>query len=385
MATYYVDGTGAGSNSYNGQAAVFASGTTGPKATVTAGEALLAAGDLLHIRPASYYEKVTLGVSGTAGNFIEMRGDYAGAVWPSTAGQVVRITGAASNNQSISQTAALVAVTKNYRKFKHIAFDSSTGALINCSSGCTYFTFDDCFFGPIASGQDTLECWGAGQSNFTISNCFFWGANAASGVIYFQHSAAVDNCAHVVESCTMIGSTGGTDIRTDRIGGITVRNCTLYGGTIGIRVAIALTGGQVLTANNNIVAAAATGLSATTTAEFTEDYNNLASCGTNRSNVTAGANSKTYPYLPDMRWWFAGAAGGTLVTPFSLASYNALVELNSGTGAPSTDWRGHAASGSFREWGAEEYVSTYTSAAGSGVTMWPLSNSFIGAILGGDM
>lgn len=47
-----------------------------------------------------------------------------------------------------------------------------------------------------------------------------------------------------------------------------------------------------------------------------------------------------------------------LVTPFDLASYCGLVELNSGTGAPSTDIRGQATVGTYREWGPLEYNST---------------------------
>lgn len=47
-----------------------------------------------------------------------------------------------------------------------------------------------------------------------------------------------------------------------------------------------------------------------------------------------------------------------LATPFDLASYCTLVELNSGTGAPSTDMRGQTAVGTYREWGPLEYDST---------------------------
>lgn len=66
-----------------------------------------------------------------------------------------------------------------------------------------------------------------------------------------------------------------------------------------------------------------------------------------------------------MRWWHALCAGGTIVSPFDLASYSQLVELNSGTGAPSTDARGTAVKGTYREWGALEYDSTLGTSGGS--------------------
>ena len=63
------------------------------------------------------------------------------------------------------------------------------------------------------------------------------------------------------------------------------------------------------------------------------------------------------PALFDQRWFFETLNGGRMVTPYDLASYSTLVELNSGSGAPSTDLRGTTVQGTYREWGPLEYDS----------------------------
>lgn len=62
MTHYYTSSTD-GNNAYDGLAPLW-TGVHGPKLTITAGEALLAAGDWHHVRPGVYREIVTWGVSG---------------------------------------------------------------------------------------------------------------------------------------------------------------------------------------------------------------------------------------------------------------------------------------------------------------------------------
>jgi hypothetical protein len=236
----------------------------------------------------------------------------------------------------------------------------------------TYFTLDKCMVGQnFCVNTVAINCAGSGQSNVTISNCIITGG-AGNGGILFTHTVAVDNCGHAVDNCLIYGgSVAPVAINDARIGGITVRNCGVGWFRQGVRVNTALTAGQTLTVNNCVFWGTESALLATTTSEFSENYNTFApDVSTARTNVNAGANSVTRPPLFDSRWFFEMVNGGRLVTPFDLASYSTLVEYNSGTGAPSTDMRGVSQVGTYREWGALEHSANYQ--IGGPVSIAPL-------------
>ena len=96
-----------------------------------------------------------------------------------------------------------------------------------------------------------------------------------------------------------------------------------------------------------------------------EDYNNLFGNSTDRTNVAVGANSVAYAPLFDTRWFFEMVNGGTLLTPFDLASYSELIDVV-GTSPTTADMRGTTVQGAQREWGALEYDSSLDIEAGSG-------------------
>lgn len=350
MSVYYV-GPG-GSDANNGTSYALR------KLTLNGAEDIpVAAGDQVYVSPGTYRESLTVDVSGSSGNVITYIGDYTGANTSGTKG-VVRITG---SNDDISATRAscIVLSSKNYRTFTGFLMDTCTSSPVSLTTA-TYVTIDQCnVIQNGASGAVALDCLGASQSNVTISRCYVMAGSGNAG-IRFSHSSTLDNAAHVVENCLVLGAitSVAANILSTRIGGITVRNCTIgYGGN-GIYINTAVTAGQTLTVNNCQIwghdRAALRNVAAD--GAVVENYNNL--CPTNaalRANVTAGANSVSRPVYFDPRWFFEMVNGGRMVTPFDLASYSTLVEYNSGTGAPSTDIRGASVVGTYREWGALEY------------------------------
>jgi hypothetical protein len=322
------------------------------------------AGDTVYVGPGTYRELLTVDVSGTVGNPITYIGDYTGANTDGVGG-LVRITGS-DNDQAATRANCVTATTKNYRTFRGFHMDTTTGATVNQNGG-TDWIIDKCFI--INTPSHCISVQGAAQARNTISNSALIGG-ASANCILFTHTVAVDNAAHEVNNCILVSS-GGAGIRDDRIGGITVRNCTVRLSFNGIRVQTALTVGQTLTVNNCSIDNCTVGLQATTTAEFVEDYNNLFGNGTARTNVTTGANSLAYAALFDPRWFFqltnAGAGPNSatqVLTPFDLSSFSQLLNV-AGTSPTTTDMRGTAVQSTQREWGALEYDSTLKIAGGA--------------------
>jgi hypothetical protein len=356
MANYYV---GSGGNDGN-------AGTSwgARKLTIQAAvNVATTAGDTIYVAPGTYRETVTMGTSGTAGHVISLIGDYTGSNTSGTRG-VVRITGS-TDDISTTRNNCIVASSKSYITISGFRLDLATQHVVYLTS-CAYITVSKCSFLNAAANADCIRSDGASQSNITVTQCEFDEVNFAGpeACVYFTHSSVVDNAGHVVSLCIMRGRQG---VRDDRVGGVTVKNCVIVGAAgSGVRVATALTVGQTLTVNNCIFSGCTVAMQATTTAEFVENYNTIYGSGTARTNVNVGANSVARPPLWDKQWFFEAVNGGTLIMPFDLASYSTLVELNSGTGAPSTDLRGASQVGSYREWGALEYNSGLSIAGGGG-------------------
>jgi hypothetical protein len=311
------------------------------------------AGDTIYIGPGTYRETLTVDVSGTAGNVTTYIGDYTGANTDGIGG-IVRVTGS-DNDQTATRANCVVASSKNYRTFSGIVFDTCTGSLLSLTS-ITQTTFQNCFFMYPAVSSNCIYCAGASQATLTISNCFIYGGPGAAS-INFTHTSVVDACSHSVQNCVFL--CGSAAVYSVRVGGITVKNCTVYASrSSAFQVATALTAGQTMTVNNCIIQGCNVALSATVTTEFVENYNNLFANVTNRTNVDVGANSLAYPPLLDFRWFFEMVlGGGRLLSIFDLASFSQLLNV-AGTSPTATDMRGTTIIGAQREWGALEYDST---------------------------
>lgn len=352
MATYYV---GIGGNNAN-------AGTSWAqrKATLNGAEDIpVAAGDTVYVGPGTYRETLTVDVSGTAeAGAISYIGDYDGSHTTGTKG-VVRITG---SNDDITETRTdcIIASSKNYRTFRGFALDGST-ATVNLTTG-TNWVIDECVH--TRKGIRGIRILGA-TSAVVISNNFFYPGTYHS--IEFSHSSVVSDTGHRVENCIFMGTSGmnGTGIRIDRIGGITVNNCNFYACYLAVNVGTVPDTGQTITVNNCHFTGSYIGARSATVGYLIENYNNFVCCENNRSNVDVGANSNSHIPLYDTRWFFEMVAGGSMLTPFDLASYSGLINV-AGTSPTTADMRGTGKIGAEREWGALEYDPNLDIEAGSG-------------------
>lgn len=356
MTTYYV---GAGGDNGN-------NGTTWAlrKATLTGAEDIpVAAGDTVYVGPGTYRELLTCDVSGAPGSPITYIGDYTGANTDGVGG-VVRITGS-DNDQTATRANCITATAKEYREFRGFFMDTVTGASLVLWTSPVAVAFDKCYLH--ANSFNVTNCLnfsGAGQSAIEISECLFWGAN--NGGIAFIHTTPIDNCGHVVSNCIFHSSINSVFIYANYIGGTTVKNCLFIQATIGV-YSRNLTAGQTTTVNNCILIGNNQALNAGALGMITEDYNCLYGNSTARVNTSTGAHSLVYTWLPDARWFFEMVNGGSMLSPFDLASYSQLINV-AGTSPTTTDMRGTAVQGAEREWGALEYDSTLAG-SGGGVNM----------------
>jgi hypothetical protein len=148
---------------------------------------------------------------------------------------------------------------------------------------------------------------------------------------------------------------GGGGVYIVRVGGITIKNCTILFSGVGIRVGTALAGGQTTTVNNCILAYNATAFQATTTGEITEDYNALFFNGTDRTSTNTGANSNAYPHLSHPRLALSGLRlpGGELFEPSEWSALRAIA----GSSESADDYFGitRPATSAKKSWGAVQY------------------------------
>jgi len=349
MATYYV---GIGGDDGN-------NGTTWAlrKLTLNGAENIpVAAGDTVYVGAGTYRELLALDVSGSAGNPITYAGDYLGTNTDGVGG-VVRITGSDDDATVARANCIYDGGGRDYRTFQGFVLDTATTPVTANGNQCTNWIIQNC----VLYGLGTTNCIVAnGQSNtWTIQNCLFYVSDAYG--FYASYSSTYNDAAITIQNCIFLS--GGVGVVSNRVGGVTVKNCTFHT-RIGIRIETALAGGQTLAVNNCIFAYENIALYGTSTAEIIENYNTFWGNATNRTNTNTGANSVVYPPLFDTRWFFqlcyAGAGAYSplqVVSPFDLASYSQLVNL-AGTSPTTTDIRGTGTLGAQREWGALEYDST---------------------------
>lgn len=371
MATYYVRKTGNDANA----------GTSAGAAKLTIQAAVnlaTTAGDTVYVGAGSYRETVTLAASGSSGSPISIIGDYAGTQ-TGDAG-VVRITGS-NDDATVSRTTCITGTSRSWVNISSLTLDMFSQNAVRLSS-CTDVILAKlyCSTQTTEASEGCVHSLGASQARITVSNCFVFAPASDTGRgINFTHSGTVDNCAHVVSSCIVVGGAGG--IVSARVGGITVRNCAVLGArNTGYWIEANLTAGQTMTVNNSIASSTRTAFGSSAATFLVEDYCCISQANAARSNVTAGANSNTRPLVLDSRWFHSLTGGGSLVSPFDLASYSGLVELNSGTGAPSTDMRGASQTGTYREWGPLEYNAALSVSGGAALGL-PIVGS---AIVRGD-
>lgn len=350
MATYYV---GIGGNDAN-------DGLSWANRKETLGAvdgAFLSAGDTLYIGPGTYRGDGSGGyplftANGSSGNEINIIGDYLGTNTTGVKGEI-RITGSDDDTGNNEQYG--IRLQGAYTNLRGVRVDGSvtTGGIYVAADDVTV---EDCY--SDANDSDSFAMDGIVQ-NVTVRRCFFHaGGNDDVAVSIRDSTTAYDNRNILFENCIMLGNGRVENTLVDKVGGVTFKNCLFYSGVYGIR-ALGLNAGQTVTVNNCQILYPRYGLHASASGEITENYNNIFGTQTPRTNTSTGANSTSYPPFFRSEWWFESVLGdGDIITPFDLHPDNMLVELNSGTGAPSADARGTTVQGTYREWGPLEYDST---------------------------
>ena len=352
MATYYV---GIGGNDSN-------DGTSwsSRKLTLNGAEDIpVAAGDTVYVGPGTYREMLTCDVSGSSGSPISYIGDYDGSHTDGVGG-VVRITG--SDNDLASARNRCILANKDYRTFIGFTLDSNDpnyGLIYTADYDNIGLTVERC---ALYSQSHCIKNANRTFSNLTVRNCYFSGFSGGIS----EGGTTIDNANTLIENCifTQFAGNGHTAIVINS-GGAVIRNCTFTGVNKGVSVGT-LNAGQFITVNNctfNCVFNAA--LNSPALGYIVEDYNNFSSVQIARSNVNVGAHSLTYYSYFDTRWFHEMVNGGSMLTPFDLASYSQLINV-AGTSPTAKDIRGTAKIGAEREWGAFEYDSTLDIEAGSG-------------------
>lgn len=363
MATYYV---GKGGNNSN-------AGTSWAQRKLTlngAEDIPVQAGDTVYVGAGTYREQLNCDVSGSSGSPITYIGDYDGSHTDGTGG-VVRITG--SDNDQTFTTRKCIVVNKNYRTFRGFVIDSSHTAYGGIYSADTNdvsdLIVDSCYF---AGQKYSLNFANRAPLRLTVTNCFFTAHDSGINI-----GAVGDDRNNVINNCLFIGSshyTGGA-IKCGG-GGTVIKNCTFYANYYSIYVPT-LNAGQTVTVNNCNFYEGRYGLVGQSADDLVEDYNNIYSVEVARQNVAVGEHSTAYISLFDPRWFFEMVGGGSMLTPFDLASYSQIINV-AGTSPTTADMRGTTVQGTQREWGALEYDSTLDIEAGSGggggaVSIQPLS------------
>ena len=308
--------------------------------TLTSIETLVVAGDTVYIGPGTYRELLTTTANGSAGSPISYIADVTG-INTDGVGGVVRIT--ASDNDQTSTRAGTIICANNYRTFQGFWLDGGTSQTLFLNNN-TNNILQDLFIQAAVTG---LVVQGAAQANHIVRRCIIWAGIAVN----VTHTATLNNVGHLFTNLWLVATVGNLNFEVVRVGGFTLQNSLIWGGSGGVRVLTALAAGQTVTVNNCILMFASPALQAVNLGEITENYNNLYANGTLRTNVGVGANSQVYtpllggPILSDgiLTW----------LVPF-LSAASPLASIV-GTGVPADDLYGTTRVAT-SSWGPTQYI-----------------------------
>lgn len=296
MATYYVRKTGSDA----------AAGTSAGAAWLTIGKALgaagIASGDTVWIGAGVYREVVTVSmVSATAET--KVYGDVTGTN-TGDAGEI-QWTGYVTNDTvAPSATTLLNMNSKNFLSFQDLVLTAGSAQLVLAAVTSTDIKFTRCYFIASGTGSSQLLSLGSGANvaiNWVVDSCVFVkSVSNAIGYTLTRPATADFNVNFVMKNCLIIGGSAAaivlvtTGANVFNPGGVDVRNCTFIGSG-----AFLTTGANMSTtipcnvyncfilSGNNVV------LSANSSGQIIEDYNTIICGSSSRTNVTAGAHSKS--------------------------------------------------------------------------------------------
>lgn len=339
MATYYVSTTGSNANA--------GTSTTAPWLTVayalgaTSG---FASGDTLWIAAGVYRENVTVAITNpTAATYI--KGDFDGAIF-GTAGEV-RITGFTSGDDSApSASDTFNTASRNYLNFYGIRFESGSGYALRVATA-RFNVIDRCVIVSTGANCCRLEAPSGNSGSHVIKNCVLVGRSDTLSIVGTVPASGDLNIDMTVQNCYMQAQTNrcifmNSSGTTGTLSGVTITNCTLWGGTNSIQIntsAYRSTTASV-TVRNTYVIFASTPFVAFTLGQMDEDWNRLAGYTGPRSNVATGANTLqnvnvcldvgacTLFDTPNRPFWMPYVA-------------NVISGDGTATGAPATDMYGY--------------------------------------------
>jgi hypothetical protein len=341
MATYYVKPTG--SNASAGTSTATAWQTLTFALGATSG---FASGDTLWVAAGTYREAVTVGMTSPTAT-TTIKGDTNGAIF-GTAGEC-RITAFTTNDDSASGASnALTVTSKNFLYWQNLKFEGGTGYGAQVTGTSTNNTFDTCICTTTGSNAGLrLESTTNLTGNHLAKNCVIVARANALQIVGAAPSAGDQNMAITIQNCFVmtsisncifLNSTGATGT----LSGVTITNCTLFGGTGGILIGTATyrSATASVTVRNCLMLTHTTALAANVSGQMDEDYCRLVSYSTARSLVTAGANSISNGiYGIDFDGGFITGAGKYLFMMPNVA--NIVSGDGTATGAPSTDIYGY--------------------------------------------
>lgn len=332
------------------------------------------AGDLVYVGPGVYRETLTVDVSGSDGSPITYIGDVTGEHTDGVGG-VVRITGSDDDITRTRQYCVSVNA-KNYRTFRGFCADASTLGHFYFFNGSSNCIVEYCSLWYSGSVQINISGTGVG---FKIRNCYF--DKSSSHSISISHTVTVDNTGNEITNC--IFATSVRAIQVDRVGGITIKNCTFIGNTGCVRVQNNPASGQTITLNNSIMYNSTLAVYAPATGYLIENYNAFYGNATDRSGVDTGANSNSYPPIFEYLLPFSGTI---LPQPLvgKLSKYSLIARI-AGSSEASDDFYGSTrpATSSKKSWGAVQATgairetTTIDGASGASIKLPDAGEQFI--------
>lgn len=340
MATYYVKPTG--SNAASGTSVANAWQTLSFALGATSG---FASGDTLNVAAGVYREVVTVGMtSPTATTTIV--GDVSGAIF-GTAGEC-RITAFTTDDSTAGSASDVLSITsKNFLYFQDLRFEAYSGYGVRVITS-TNNTFDSCICTSTGSNAGLrLEAGQGVNASHVAKNCVVIARANALQIVGTAPTSGdqsmgitVQNCYVMTSSsnCIFINSSG----TTGTLSGITITNCTLFGGSGGILINTSAyrSSTAAVTVRNCLLLAHTTALSANTSGQMDENFNRLVAYSTSRNLVGTGANSNTVGNfgLDFDGGFIQGSSKKAYLMPYSTS---ALIAAGTATGAPATDIYGY--------------------------------------------
>lgn len=331
MATYYV---GSGGNDGN-------SGLTWAlrKLTLNGAEDVpVAAGDTVYVAPGVYREQLTCDVSGAGGSPITYIGDVTGEHTDGVGG-IVRVTGSDNDTSDAGRTACFRVQDYDYRTFRGFWCDFGTYN-VQAWSASNDLILEDCVF----SYATTVLLNLSNATDWTIRRCLFHSLPLFSYMVSASDGAGIADAAALIENCIFFGTAGNVSVYSSKVGGITTRNCILYGGYRGVQCENTLPGGHTdMVVENCLLVCNQNAVISDNAGEITEDYNAFYGNSTDRTNVAAGGNSNTYPALwlpPILHSGASQVSGFKFPWWFGELSEWSQIQAITGSNEPTEDLRG---------------------------------------------